>query len=70
MGHMPIQKSNKFMSTIRGIRLEDLSLEGENKKEAKEKNNEDNKKEDEEKDEVFTSILQYVYRYRPSNRQQ
>ncbi|RWA06811.1 hypothetical protein EKO27_g8287 [Xylaria grammica] len=54
IGHMPMQEADKFVSAVRGIRLEDPFLEG-NEGEAKED-------EDEEKDEVFTSILQYAYR--------
>ncbi|KAI0416329.1 hypothetical protein F5X98DRAFT_375900 [Xylaria grammica] len=53
IGHMPMQEADKFVSAVRGIRLEDPFLEG-NEGEAKE--------EDEEKEEVFTSILQYAYR--------
>ncbi|GAW20336.1 hypothetical protein ANO14919_098400 [Xylariales sp. No.14919] len=54
IGHMPIQEADKFVSAVRGIRLEDPFIEG-NEGEAKDE-------EDEEKEEVFTSILQYAYR--------
>ncbi|KAI1271102.1 hypothetical protein F5Y07DRAFT_406068 [Xylaria sp. FL0933] len=60
MGHMPAQEADEFISMIKGIRLEDPSLEIKNKEE-EEDDDDDDREDEEEMDEVFTSILQYIF---------